>query len=184
LIDIHYANVVFYQPYRETQTMKKQLLILAMGASMLMSAPVAMATDSVKLDAMAAKSEAASEKIVQNQPLAVSKVLENLGAKGYVGLRAIELDDGVYKADVVTAQGEVKDVKINRMTGELMGTKGEAKHLSMVDIAKKVEGAGYRIIKIKADEDVYKVKALDVEGKKSGLKVDAVTGEIDKKWFD
>jgi hypothetical protein len=164
--------------------MKKQLLMVTVGASMLMAAPAVMATDSAKTGTIVTKPATVSERTTHHTPIAVSKVLENLAAKGYVGLRELELDDGVYKADVVTSQGEVMDIKINMMTGEPVGSKGGAKHLSIVEVAKKVEEAGYRIIKIKADGETYKVKALDVEGKKAALKVNAVSGEISKKWFD
>jgi len=155
--------------------MKKQLLVCIVAASL---------TATVLFAMTAAAAAPAKVAAIANAPIAVSKVIENLEAKGYVGLREVELEDAVYQADVVTAEGEAMDVKVNAMTGEVMGSKGTPNHFSIVDIAKKVEEAGYRITQIKADGETYKVKALDKEDKKAALKVNARTGEISKKWFD
>lgn len=152
--------------------MKKGLVFIASAAVSIMLASQLTLAATVKVAANV------------NTPIAVSQIIQNLEAKGYVGIREIELEDNVYKADVVTAEGEVLDVKINPMTGEMMGSVGAPKHLSVLEVAKKVEEAGYRIIKIKADGESYKVKALDKEGKKASLKVNASSGEISKKWFD
>ena len=165
--------------------MRKELLILVTGTSLILASPFAMAAKAAAAVAdKTAKQAIVVEKTAENTPVAVSKILENLKAKGYVGLREVELDDNVYKADVVTAEGEALDVKVNATTGEVMSPKATPNHLSIVDVAKKVEEAGYRITKIKAEGEAYKVRALDKDGKKAALKVNAMTGEISKKWFD
>jgi len=120
----------------------------------------------------------------QSAFIAVSKVLQNLEAQGYVGVREVELDNGVYKADVVSTNGSKQDVEINAMSGMIAGPKNLPNHFSSIDIAKKVEQAGYQIIKMESDGDTYKIRGLDREGKKKALKVNAMTDEITKKWFN
>ena len=146
--------------------MKKQLLALTLGMTALIAAPFVVATEN------------------QSAPIAVSKVLQNLQAQGYVAVREVELDNGVYKADVISTNGAKQDIEINAMSGVITGPKNLPNHFSSIDIAKKVEDAGYQISKMELDGDVYKIKGLDREGKKKALKVNAMTGEITKKWFN
>lgn len=161
--------------------MKKQLLVCIAAASLMASTPFAIATGAAKTGTAPDKTAVA---VPGDTPILVSKVIQNLESKGYLGLRELELAHDVYQADVVTAQGDAINVKVNAMTGEVMGSKAMPNHLSILDIVKKVEEAGYRITKIKAEGETYKVRALDKEGKKAALKVNAMRGEISKKWFD
>jgi hypothetical protein len=47
-------------------------------------------------------------------------------------------------------------------------------------IKSKLNSLGYSVRKIEAEDGRYEVKATDKEGKKVELKVDPVTGEIEK----
>lgn len=157
-------------------------LAITIMSIVLLSTPLAVV---ITNNAIAAQSaETTAQKPGVNAPISASKVLEKIAATGYMGLSELDLEDNVYKADVVANNGDTLKIKINADSGELMGPKVTPNRYSMLDIAKKVEDAGYKITQIKADGEKYKVKVIDKDGKKTSLKVSAMTGEISKKWFD
>lgn len=121
----------------------------------------------------------------KSQPGQMYKVLTSLKAKGYVIVKHIEFDDsnGEFKAVVVNAEGKNLDLKINPKTGQMSKEKGDITGWTAIEIAKKVQDAGYKNIydintEILGNE--YKVKALDDKGDKVSLKVDVKTGNITK----
>ncbi len=120
----------------------------------------------------------------------MTKVLEDLKAKGYSIVKKIEFDknDGLYNAKVANAEGKNLNIKINANTGEMTKPENAVEGLTALEIAKKVEGAGngYIIYKIDTDMfgDKYEVNVLDANGKKLDLKVDAKTGAIIKSKTD
>lgn len=140
---------------------KSTLLAVCMGAAMF-SAPVVMAKDEVTKDMMP-----------------MSKVLNGLQTKGFDVVKKIEFDDGMYEAKILNAVGKEMKLKMNAKTGEIEKPKEGLVWLTALDIAKKVEDAGYNnISKIDAEGKEYEVKAFNKEGKETKLKVNAETGEI------
>lgn len=114
----------------------------------------------------------------------LSKILENLQSKGYTVFREIEFQNGLYVTKAFNSQGENLKIRINPQTGEIVEPKAKATTLSLLDITKKLENAGYHsIAKIGFDRGEYEAIALDKEGKKVDLDIDGKTGEINKDWF-
>lgn len=119
----------------------------------------------------------------------LSQVLESLGSSGYRVLNTIELDNGVYKAKVITKMGNEVKLEINAKTGKIVkpnpnDEKNTEPKLSLLDIVKKVEANGYhQINKVKCDDKECTVKALNSKGDSEKLTVDANTGEIKKSLF-
>jgi len=129
----------------------------------------------------------------QNVPNIVP-VIQHLQSKGYVPIHEIKFDDGMYKAEIWKGNDQEIKLEINPQTKEITQTKTKqethpalpAVKLSLLEIVKKVEAAGYHsVYKIKFKMSRYEVKALDKEGKKVELNVDANTGKVNKEgWFD
>lgn len=116
--------------------------------------------------------------------LDMSKILQNLNSKGYNIVRKVELEHGMYEAETINTQGNEIKIQINAQTGEITSPKESNKQITMLDAVKKVETEGYHnISKIKSEHGNYEIKALDKDGKKVELKVDASTGKINKAWF-
>ncbi len=84
----------------------------------------------------------------KSQPGQMYKVLTSLKAKGYVIVKHIEFDDsnGEFKAVVVNAEGKNLDLKINPKTGQMSKEKGDITGWTAIEIAKKVQDAGYKNI--------------------------------------
>jgi uncharacterized membrane protein YkoI len=147
--------------------MKKQSIIIAMATSFLLLfvAPIMAADNKVTLP-----------------PL--SQILQSLQTQGYSIVRKIKFDDGIYKAEVINQQGKEVKIEVNAQTGKIIKPQGNKNRLTLLEATQKAEKEGYHnIYKIEADDDEYEVKALDKDGKKVELEIDATTGKVSKKWF-
>lgn len=146
--------------------MKKQAIIaLSLGSILALSAPIAFAKEERALD----------------NSIKMTKALENLRTKGFNIIRKIEFDDDTYAASAINAEGKEVKIHIDSRTGEIAPHKESNELMSALDVAKKVEQAGYQnIYKIDTQwfRDKYEVKAFDRNGKKVDLDVDARTGKI------
>lgn len=120
-----------------------------------------------------------------NNSMSMSQILDNLKGKGVMVVKEIEFDDGVYKAKVVNNDGKWDKITFNPKTGELKASE-KLGGLTALDIAVKVEGQGYNnIYKMDLDSDKkYEIKALNKDGKRTKLEVDAATGKILKEKSD
>ena len=149
--------------------MKKTILSTLGGLFLILSAPIALADD------------------IPSNALPISKILQDLHAKGYTLIKKVEFEHGTYEVKAIGPNGNKMKLQVNPQTGEITNNKSNnAKMMSMLDAVKKVESAGYHnIYKIKQEDNKYEVKALDKNGKKVELKINADTGEIKKEgWFD
>lgn len=146
----------------------KTLLSLSLASLLVMSSPLALA-----------------ETQLPENTMSMSKVLDNLKNKGIVAVKEIEFDDGVYKAKIIMNDGKSDKITFNPKTGELKASENLG-GLSAMDIATKVEGLGFtRIYKMELDSDKkFEVKAVNKDGKRMKLEVDAITGKILKEKTD
>ena len=120
----------------------------------------------------------------QEEAMKTSAVLESLQSKGFNIVKEIEWKNGSFTAKVINAEGKEATIKFNPKTGDIVKAKQNQAGLSALEIAKKVEEAGYtHITKINSEmfHNKYVVKASDQRGKNVKLEVDALTGKILKK---
>ncbi|HRE31283.1 MAG TPA: PepSY domain-containing protein [Candidatus Berkiella sp.] len=144
---------------------RSTLIAVCMGALMTMGTSGVFAKEAITSDMMP-----------------MSKALNSLQTKGFNVVKKIEFDDGVYEAKILNAVGKEIKVKMNAKTGEIEKPKEGLALLTALEIAKKVEDAGYRnISKIDTEGKEYEVKALNKEGKEAKLLVNAQSGEITVK---
>lgn len=114
----------------------------------------------------------------------ISAAIQKVQSNGYKIIREIKFKNGYYEAKVITPEGKKLDIRVNTKTGEVEKPKSESKILSMLEIIKKVQSAGYKnISKISFDDDEYEVDALDKHGKEVNLEIKADSGKIKKDWF-
>lgn len=126
-----------------------------------------------------------AEMIDQNlKPL--SEVLQQLHKRGIVDIDHIELNKGVYKAVLIGTYGRRQIIYIDAKSEAIKAKYNEnEERLTMLVIAKKVESAGYsHIYMIEARGNEYEVKAFNNDGKKIGLLLDSINGEIKKDWVE
>lgn len=155
-------------PYLRIDIMKSSTLIsLCLGSIFAFASPLSLADTA------------------QSQPGQMYKVLTALQSKGYVIVKKVEFDKskGDYMAKVVNAEGKNITLQINPQTGELTKEKGDITGWTAIEVAKKVEDAGYKnIYEINTEifGNEYDVKVLNDKGEKVSLKVDVKSGNITK----
>lgn len=143
--------------------MKNLILSVCLGSILTLSAPLVMA-----------------EKMPDNT-VKMSKILEELKEKGFASVQKIEFEDGKYIAKAINSLGKEIKIHLNATSGKIEEPKDFFQPLSALTVAKEVEKAGFKkIFEIEADGEKFEVKALDAQGKKVELKVDARSGEIKK----
>ncbi len=122
---------------------------------------------------------------MKSEPGQMVKVLNDLKSKGYTIVKKIEFneDNGDYKADVVNAAGKDLEISVNPKTGKMVKPKDDVTGWNALEIAQKVQHAGYKnIYEINTElmGNEYKVKALDEKGEKISIKVEIQSGKITK----
>jgi uncharacterized membrane protein YkoI len=121
------------------------------------------------------------------QPLAmqISIIAKNVQSAGYPLITNIELQDGMYKVKALDIQGTPIEVVVDPQKGTIIKPKeANQVHVTLLDAISLVQNKGYHgIYKVEANEGTYTVYALDNQGNKVTLKVDASTGSISKSWF-
>lgn len=125
---------------------------------------------------------------VPDDAIPITTAVKNLQSQGYVSIKEIRFDDGVYKAKALNAEGYPTRVSINAKTGQITVSERSAhKHDNMgimLKVIQKVEAAGYtHISKVERSYPHYEVKAIDQKGKRVKLKVNPATGDISKDRF-
>lgn len=116
--------------------------------------------------------------------LPISSIIEKINAKGYKIIREVEYSNNVYKAEVLNKDGLKLNLVIDEKTGVIKEPTEKSVHISILDAINKVEAAGYKdVYKIKCEDKKYEIGALNKDGKKVDLKVNAKTGEVSKEWF-
>lgn len=112
------------------------------------------------------------------------QALEDLKSKGYLIVKEIKYDksQGIYNAKAVSGEGKNIKIRLNPKTGDMAKDEDAVEGLPALEVAKKVQAAGYQnIYEINTEffGNKYEVKAWK-NGKTIDLKVDAKTGEIVK----
>ena len=146
---------------------KKTLATLVLGSLIAFSSSTAFAVD------------------VKSQPGQMLKALVFLQSKGFIIVKKIEFqkDSGIYKANVVNAEGKSLEIKVNAETGEMQKPQEDITGWTAIQIAKKLEDAGYKnIYEINTQllGHEYDVKVLDEKGNQLSIKVDVESGNITK----
>ncbi len=160
--------------------MKLRIATIALPLALICSAAAYAETTATTT---AATTTVAAPAMATTQTVLVSTILEKLNAAGYVGIRDIELEHGVYEVKAFNKDGHHFKLKIDPKTGEILHKpmNKPAPAVSMQQAALAVEKAGYtKIIEIECEHKYYEVKAHDADNKKVKLDVDKMTGAVTK----
>lgn len=107
-----------------------------------------------------------------------AQVRATLEAQGYTKVNDVKFEDGVWKADARSANGNRVDVRLDPATGEVfpdeqVATLGEA------DVRAKLAVAGYtNVHDVDYEDGIWNAEADDPEGKDVELKIDPDTGKV------
>lgn len=148
--------------------MKNRLISIVLGSALMVASSLAIANE------------------LPEGAVNMSKVLESLKSKGYNFIKEIKFDDGVYEVKAFNLDGNEVKIKIDPKTGNIIPEQKVTDRMTALDVSKRLEAMGYsKISEIEMSRDLnkYEIKALNKEGKKVKVDVDAKTGNISKDWF-
>ena len=110
--------------------------------------------------------------------LTQTQVRAKLESQGYTKVNDLKFEDGVWKADARSADGNRVDVRIDAATGEVVPDEQVA-NLGEADVRAKLAAAGYtNVHDVDYEDGIWNAEADDPEGKDVELKVDPKTGKV------
>ena len=110
--------------------------------------------------------------------LTEAQVRTKLEAQGYTKVNDVKFEDGVWKADARSADGNRVDLRIDAATGEVFPDELVA-NLTEADVRAKLAAAGYtNVHDVDYEDGVWNAEADDPAGKDVELKIDPRTGKV------
>lgn len=107
-----------------------------------------------------------------------SQVRAKLEAQGYTSVNDVKFEDGVWKADARSANGNRVDVRLDAATGEVYPDEQVA-NLSEADVRARLAAAGYtNVHDVDYEDGIWNAEADDPTGKDVELKIDPQTGKV------
>lgn len=107
-----------------------------------------------------------------------SQVRAKLEAQGYTSVNDVKFEDGVWKADARSANGNRVDVRLDATTGEVYPDEQVA-NLSEADVRARLAAAGYtNVHDVDYEDGIWNAEADDPTGKDVELKIDPQTGKV------
>ena len=114
----------------------------------------------------------------QQAALTEPQVRAKLEAQGYTKINDVKFEDGVWKADAKSADGNHVDVRLDAKTGAVYPDEQVA-NLNQASVTAKLTAAGYtNVHDVDYEDGVWNAEADDPAGKDVEVKIDAKTGAV------
>ena len=112
------------------------------------------------------------------EPLTHAQVRARLTEQGYTNINDAKFEDGVWKADARSAEGERVDLRLDAKTGQVYPDQQVA-NLGEADVRARLSAAGYtNVHDVDYEDGIWNAEADDPSGKDVELKIDPATGKI------
>ena len=110
--------------------------------------------------------------------LTAPQVRTKLESQGYTKVNDVKFEDGVWKADARSANGNRVDVRIDPKSGRVYPDEQVA-NLSEADVRAQLSAAGYtNVHDVDYEDGIWNAEADDPAGKDVELKIDPDTGKV------
>ena len=120
----------------------------------------------------------ASGTALAQDALTEQQVRANLTEQGYTKVNDVEFEDGVWKADARSADGNRMEVRIDPATGEVYPN-AQVAQMSEADVRAQLAAAGYvNVHDVDYEDGIWNAEADDPQGKDVELKIDPATGKV------
>jgi hypothetical protein len=107
-----------------------------------------------------------------------AQVRAKLEAQGYTKVNDVKFEDGVWKADARSADGNRVDVRMDPKTGTVRPDELVA-NLTEADVRAKLATAGYtNVHDVDYEDGIWNAEADDPAGKDVELKIDPASGAV------
>ncbi len=114
----------------------------------------------------------------QQQAMTEAKVRASLEAKGYTSVNDVKFEDGVWKADARSADGNRVDVRIDPVSGSVHPDEQVAQ-MSESDVRAALAAQGYtNVHDVDYEDGIWNAEADDPAGKDVEVKIDPDTGKV------
>ena len=111
-------------------------------------------------------------------PLTEAQVRARLTEQGYTKVNDVKFEDGVWKADAKSADGNHVDVRLDAKTGAVYPDEQVA-NLNEASVTAKLAAAGYtNVHDVDFEDGVWNAEADDPAGKDVEVKIDPKTGAV------
>ena len=111
-------------------------------------------------------------------PLTEAQVRARLTEQGYTKVNDVKFEDGVWKADARSAEGEHVDLRLDAKTGQVYPDQQVA-NLSEADVRARLSAEGYtNVHDVDFEDGIWNAEADDPAGKDVELKLDPATGKV------
>lgn len=121
---------------------------------------------------------ASAQSAPPKEPLTEAQVRARLTEQGYTKVNDVKFEDGVWKADARSAEGNHIDVRLDAKTGRVYPDEQVA-NLSEADVRARLSAAGYtNVHDVDFEDGIWNAEADDPSGKDVELKLDPATGKV------
>lgn len=101
-----------------------------------------------------------------------SEVLKTLSAAGYLEVRDVEYDDGLWEAEVLRADGRWGEVHVDPLSGEVLDERASVPLMDAAAIIAALAATGFTAIQdLDRDGAIWDVEATDAQGQRVELRV-------------
>ncbi len=116
--------------------------------------------------------------VAAQQAMTQPQVQAKLTEQGYTKVNDLEFDDGMWKADARSANGNRVEVRIDAKTGQIY-PEDQVSKLSERDIRASLASQGYTDVHdVDFDDGVWEAKADNAAGNKVELRIDPSSGKV------
>lgn len=107
-----------------------------------------------------------------------AQVRATLEAQGYTHINDIEVEDGMWKADARSADGNRVDLRLNPRSGQVY-PEAQVSNLTEADVRAQLAVAGYtNVHDVDFDDGIWTAEADDSTGQDVEVRIDPRTGEV------
>ena len=120
----------------------------------------------------------AQQPATQRPAMTEAQVRASLEANGYTSVNDVKFEDGVWKADARSADGNRVDVRVDATTGVIRPDEQVAT-MSEADVRAALAAQGYtNVHDVDYEDGIWNAEADDPAGKDVELKIDPDTGKV------
>ena len=122
--------------------------------------------------------QAGAQAGAQGDTMTAPQVRAALESQGYTGINDVEFDDGLWKADARSADGQRVELRIDPASGKVYPDDGVSR-LGESDVRARLAAAGYaKVHDVEFDDGVWTAEADDANGREVKLTLDPEDGRV------
>jgi uncharacterized membrane protein YkoI len=108
-----------------------------------------------------------------------ASVKTTLTEAGYVDVRDVEKDDGLWEAEVRGADGKYRDVHVIAETGEILDSQSGERVLTAEEVIALLEAEGYTDVRdLDLEDALWDAEVRQADGTEVDLRINGFSGQV------